>query len=69
MSFYCLFMLAVAGNTYFPLKSLFLLLSNFPFQWLYDMSFSFALFSPLAKLLSLEEGQCQSCPNDARSET
>lgn len=31
-SLYCLFMLTVAGNTYFSLKSLFILLSNFPFQ-------------------------------------
>lgn len=45
--FYCLFMFTIAGKTYFPPKSLFILLSNFPFQWLYDLSFSFSEFSLL----------------------
>lgn len=45
-------MLTIAGKTYFPPKSLFILLSNFPFQWLYDLSFSFAEFSVLEEFSS-----------------
>lgn len=49
--FYCLFMFTIAGKTYFPPKSLFILLSNFPFQWLYYLSFSFSEFSLLEHFL------------------
>lgn len=45
MIIYCLFTLTIAGKTYFLPKRLFILLSNFPFQWLYDLSFRFAEFS------------------------